>query len=144
MAVNQCDLHWNTLFTLSSHASVYIERHNYGISYFKLKECINNFKGRCIIYFNAQISDNLWILFSIVVHSSNFFKLNLICMCAKWLQSCVTLCDPMDCSQPGSSVHAIRQARITEWDAISFSRGSSQPWDQTCISYISCLGRWVL
>ena len=41
-------------------------------------------------------------------------------------QSCLTLCDPMDCSPPGSSVHGILQARILEWAAISFSRGSSQ------------------
>ena len=40
-------------------------------------------------------------------------------------QSCPTLCDPMDCSLPGSSVHRILQARILEWVAISFSRGSS-------------------
>ena len=44
-------------------------------------------------------------------------------------QSCLTLCDPMDCSPPGSSVHGILQARILEWVAISFSRGSSQPRD---------------
>ena len=40
-------------------------------------------------------------------------------------QSCLTLCDPMDCSLPGSSVHGILQATILEWVAISFSRGSS-------------------
>ena len=40
-------------------------------------------------------------------------------------QSCLTLCDPMDCSLPGSSVHGILQARTLEWVAISFSRGSS-------------------
>ena len=42
--------------------------------------------------------------------------------------------DPMNCSQSGSSVHGILQARILEWVAISFSKGSSQPRDQTCIS----------
>ena len=46
-------------------------------------------------------------------------------------QSCPTLCDPMDCSLPGSSVHRIFQARVLEWVAISFSRGSSQPRDRT-------------
>ena len=49
-------------------------------------------------------------------------------------QSCPTLCDPMNCSPPGSSVHEPFQARILEWVAISFSRGSSQPRDQTRIS----------
>ena len=49
-------------------------------------------------------------------------------------QLCPTLCDPMDCSPPGSSVHEIFQARILEWVAISFSRGSSQPRDRTWVS----------
>ena len=44
-------------------------------------------------------------------------------------QSCPTLCDPMDCSLPGSSAHGILQARILEWVAISFSRRSSRPRD---------------
>ena len=45
-------------------------------------------------------------------------------------QSCPTLCHPVDCSLQGSSVHGILQARILEWVAISFSRGSSQPRDR--------------
>ena len=49
-------------------------------------------------------------------------------------QSCPNPCDPVDCSPPGSSVHGILQARILEWVAISFSRGSSQPMDQTRVS----------
>ena len=44
-------------------------------------------------------------------------------------QSCPTLCGPMDCSPPGSSVHGILQARRLEWVAISFSKGSSRPRD---------------
>ena len=52
-------------------------------------------------------------------------------------------CDPMDCSPPGSSVHEILQARILEWVAISSSI-SSQPSDRNHVSYISCIGRWVL
>ena len=58
-------------------------------------------------------------------------------MCVLVAQSCPTLCGPMDCSLPGSSVHGILQARILEWIAISFSRGFSQPRDQTQVSYIS-------
>ena len=49
-------------------------------------------------------------------------------------QSCPTLCDPMDCSLPGSSVHGILQASVLEWVAISFSRGSSQPGGRTQVS----------
>ena len=51
-------------------------------------------------------------------------------------QSCPTLCDPMDCSLPGSSVHEIFQAIVLEWVAISFSRGSSQLRDRTWASRI--------
>ena len=51
-------------------------------------------------------------------------------------QACPTLCDPMDCSLPVSSVHGIFQAIVPEWIAISFSRGSSQPRDQTHVSRI--------
>ena len=50
-------------------------------------------------------------------------------------QLCPTLCNPMDCSPPGSSVHGISQARTLEWVATPFSRGSSQPRDQTPVSY---------
>ena len=50
-------------------------------------------------------------------------------VCVLVSQSCPTLCNPMDCSLPGSSIHGILQARILEWIAISFSRGSSQPRD---------------
>ena len=48
-------------------------------------------------------------------------------------QSCPILCNPMDCSLPGSSVHGIFQARTLEWTAISFSRGFSGPRDQTWV-----------
>ena len=52
-------------------------------------------------------------------------------------QSCLTLCDPMDCSLSGSSVHGIFQARVLEWIAISFSRGSSWPRNLTWVSRIA-------
>ena len=51
-------------------------------------------------------------------------------------QSCTTLFDPMDGSLPRSSIHGIFQAKVLEWVAISFSRGSSQPRDQTWVSHI--------
>ena len=57
----------------------------------------------------------------------------------KWsevTQSCPTLCDPMDCSLPGSSVLGIFQAMVLEWIAITFSRGASRPRDQTQVSHI--------
>ena len=64
------------------------------------------------------------------------------CVCAKSLQSCPTLCDPMDCSLPDSSVHEISLARIQEWVAISFSRGCSQPRDHIHICLHNPL-KWV-
>ena len=63
-------------------------------------------------------------------------------VCAQLLQSCSTLCDPMDCSLPGSFVHGIFLARIMEWIAMPSSRGSSQPRDQIHISYI--VGRFSI
>ena len=51
-------------------------------------------------------------------------------------QSCPTLWDPTDCRLPGSSIHGIFQARVLEWVAIAFSRGSSQPSDWTWVSHI--------
>ena len=65
-------------------------------------------------------------------------------VCAESLQACPTLCDPVDCSPPGSSVHGMLQARILDWVAISSSRGSSEPKNRTCISCVSCISRWVL
>ena len=53
------------------------------------------------------------------------------------LQSCLTLCNPTDCSLPGFSVHGILQAKTLEWVAISFFRGSSQPRNQTWVSCIA-------
>ena len=52
-------------------------------------------------------------------------------------QSCLTLCDPMDCSLPGSSIHEIFQAKVLQWVAISFSRGSSRSRDRTWVSRIA-------
>ena len=62
---------------------------------------------------------------------------------AQSLQLCLTLCNPMDCYPPGSSVYGILQARILECIAMP-SRKSSWLRDWTWVSYISCIGRWVL
>ena len=59
-------------------------------------------------------------------------------------QSCTTLCDPMDCSPPGSSIHGILQSRILEGVVISSSRRSSQPKDQTPVSCVPRTGRLIL
>ena len=69
---------------------------------------------------------------------------NSVCMQAELLQPCLPLCDPMNCSPPGSSVHGSLQARTLEWVATPSSRGSSPPKDQTHGSYISYMSRWIL
>ena len=61
----------------------------------------------------------------------------MILCCCSVPESCLTLCNPMDCSPPGSSLHGISQARILEWVVTTFSRGSSWPRDWTRISWIA-------
>ena len=74
-----------------------------------------------------------WVL--LVDPLSKFsFHIDLLVICAVLTQLCPTRCDPMDSRPPGTSVHGILQARILEWAAISSSRGSSQPRDQTLVS----------
>ena len=63
------------------------------------------------------------------------------CCCCLVAKPCPSLCNPMDCHPPGSSVYGISQAKILEYVAISFSRGSSWPRDRTLIF---CIGRWIL
>ena len=73
-------------------------------------------------------------------YTAKWFSCTYTCICkcvylqAKLLQSCPTLCDHMDCSPPGSSVHGILLLRILEWVAMTSSR----------VSYVSCTGRWIL
>ena len=73
-------------------------------------------------------------LVSISTWNSEISSYTLCCVS----QSCLALCSPLDCSPPSSSVHGIFQARVLQWVAIPFSRGSSRPRDQTCISSDSC------
>ena len=84
-----------------------------------------------------------WISSVIFIHfpSGDSFK---ACCCCLITKSCLTLCDPVGYSTPGSSVHGIFQARILEWVAMLSSRGSSQPRDWNNTSCISCTGRQIL
>ena len=68
----------------------------------------------------------------------------MVCLCTKSLQSCLTLCDLLDYSLPGSSVHGISQARGREWIAMPSSRGIFLTQYFTQVFYISCIGRRVL
>ena len=77
------------------------------------------------------------------MESSEASKVFIACMLSPFsrVQLFVT---PVDRSPLGSFVHGIFQARMLEWVAISFSRGSSLPRDQICVLYVSRIGRWVL
>ena len=69
----------------------------------------------------------------------NMFKSCVLCVHSH--SSCPTLCDPVDCSLPGSSVYGIFQARVLEWVAIAFFRRSTWPRGWT---HLSCIYRWIL
>ena len=68
-------------------------------------------------------SSNLESLPSIITGQALCWMLVCVCCCHLVAKSCLTLCDPRDCSRPGSYVHGISQERILEWVAISSSRG---------------------
>ena len=70
-----------------------------------------------------------------IQRAASFWRLH----CVLVAQLCLTLCDPMDCSPPHFSVQGILQARILEWIAMPFSKGSSLPRDQTNVSCTACM-----
>ena len=93
------------------------------------------------------VSKVMSLLFNMLSRFVIVFLPRSKCLLISWLQSlpwfcevaqsCLTLCDPVDCSLPSSSVRGILQARILEWVTFPFSRGSSQPWDRTQVSVIA-------
>ena len=96
-------------------------------------------KGQEWVGREVQEGEDIHIYMCVCVYIYNIYVYICIyvCMCMLVTQLCLTLCDPMDCSPPGSSVRGILQARILEWVAMSFSRESSQPRDQTRVSRIA-------
>ena len=88
----------------------------------------------CLIAKSCGTVYNPWTVTHQAFPSMDLCVCVCVCVCAKSLQSCPTLCDPMDCSLPGSSVHGTLHARIMEWVAVPSSRRSSQPRDQTRVS----------
>ena len=84
------------------------------------------------------------ILYIVHTYTIIQFYILYVCVCVYSVaQSCPTLCDPMYCSPPASSVHEVFQARILERVTISYSRGFSWPKDWTHVSCVSCIGRQV-
>ena len=124
---------WINSPCLSTHGTLGILNLNF---YFRLKWLMSILMSLSEALSSSRtgiVSDNLyymnWVLHVCVSE----------CVCVRPVtQSCPILCDPINCSLPGSSIRGILLARILEWVAISFSRGSSWPRDQTHISCIPC------
>ena len=86
-----------------------------------------------------------WTLLSqVTVTKVHVLLGKFLCLCAQSLSHVWVFATPWIVACQGSSVHGISQARILEWVAISFSRGSSLPKDQTHVSWFSCIDRWIL
>ena len=100
-------------------------------------------QGKMLTLPHSSYSESIFssvLIFSIAFEACYLCVCVCVCAHTKSLQSCLTLCDPMDCSPPGCSVHGILQTRIPEWVAMLSSRGYSWLRDQTQIS-VSCIGR---
>ena len=99
------------------------------------------------ISYSCRTSENSSKLVEFIIFKlANYLWFSLCSKLYVWVctQSCLTLWEPTDCSPPSSSVHVISQARILEWVAISSSRRTSWPRDQTHIPYIFYIGRQIL
>ena len=93
---------------------------------------------KCSVRRTYQLSNILFIQNNVKNHGALIIQITILNpTCAQSLQSCPTLWDPMDYSLPGSSVRGILQARILKWVPGPFSKGSSQPKDQTQVSHIT-------
>ena len=119
------------------------------INLFKINLKFTSLYFNCLfsIFFHWNVNSwvQVFLMLSLVDGSLAYRTVPGTCMLhAESLQSCPTLCDPMDCSSPGSSVYGILQTWILEWVAMPFSRGSSLPRDLTHISSVSCISRWIL
>ena len=134
---------------------IYVHIYVHIYMHFERKEC-RDFK--ILTFLSQTIGSSTWSSkISVSVKDENIAgHMHLIILCSGWLklyiksesevsQSCPTLCNPVDCSLPGSSAYWILQARILEWVAVFFSRGSSKPRDQTQVSHIAgrCFNLWV-
>ena len=115
-------------------------------------------KNKCLCTHSLPVSLKIqkhWVLLSTSPLEAPHWPLYLSCLWSSVYARHVRLCDPVDCSPPGSSVHGISQAWILEWVATFYSRGSSRPRDQIQVSCtaggffsnwatVSCLGRVML
>jgi len=111
------------------------------------KKLYKDTKFAAVLFLKTK-SSNKWDIFQMmtiqtVVYLYTIMVYYVRVLISKLLQSCLTLYDPVDCSLTGSSLYEVFQARMLEWVAMTSSRGSSQPRDQTHVSYVFCTGRQV-
>ena len=102
--------------------------HNKGHKRWRQRECTGGWRTDTTQYMHRRVCAaalQLWGQYS------------LVCFCFQLLSRVQLFADPINCSPPGSSIHGISQARILEWVAISFSRGSSWPGDENCNSCLA-------
>ena len=139
---------------------VYLEptNHNYYYYFINNKELgdgkLSNFVSftDSKVFYFALFFDSLMKMYFTFIHDTvmqdivSILKLSMkcdLCACIND-QLCSILCDPIDCSPPGSSIHGILQAGILEWVPSSYSKRCSQPRDWTHVSCISCISRQIL
>ena len=116
------------IISLISFSTLLTNIFDFGLIFCQLKTVIilkhkSNYNTPCLAVFQ-------WLFIAFRILS----KFSVSCKSVSHSILCLALCDPMDCGLPGSSIHGIFQARILEWVAIPFSRGSSWPRDRTCVS----------
>ena len=116
-------------------------RENQFLVHFFNSHFLKNWKINALLYYVGLCCTTAWIsrVYPYIPSLVNLpptpsCSLRCVCVRAELLQSCLTLCDPMDCSPPGSCVRGILRERIPEWVAISSSRESSQTRDLTRVS----------
>ena len=122
----------------------FLEQHNIALPLIVLSAFqLNTWQSKPSYMKNWKNSGSKYMTPSICIHFESKYMLGLVCVLVA--QACPTLCNPMDCSPPGSSVHGILQAWIQEWVAISLSRGSSQPRNQSWVSCFAggCFTAWA-
>ena len=112
----------------------FLEQHNIALPLIVLSAFqLNTRQSKPSYKKNWKNSGSKYMTPSICIYFESKYMLDFVYVLVA--QACPTLCNPMDCSPPGSSIHGILQAWIQEWVAISLSRGSSQPRNQ---SWVSC------
>ena len=130
---------WTSLEKLSKKAIIRILKYRFKSKMYNLMET-NHSRGGGGAGQQVQSVCTPYTKLVVKRHSS----ICCVWVCPKSLQLCSSMCNPMDCRPPGSSVHGILQARTLQWVAMPSSRGSSWPRDRTRVSSVSCTGSRVL